>query len=159
MKIMEAPPKIIPKSLADYLEVMSKAIMQTGISWRVVEAKWPGMKEAFFSFDPAKISHLTLAEIDALAEDIRIIRNRRKVEAIIGNAASLLELEAQYSGFQKYLRSFNSYELLVKDMRKRFKFLGEMGCYYFLWVVSEPVPSYEEWKEKYYSGKNTFNRR
>jgi 3-methyladenine DNA glycosylase Tag len=150
---MEAPGKIIPKSLADYLEVMGKAIMQTGISWRVVEAKWPGMKEAFYAFDPQKLSHLTLAEMDALAEDKRIIRNRRKVEAIIGNAARLLELEAKYCGFQKYLRSFDSYELLVKDLRKQFKFLGEMGCYYFLWVVSEAVPSYEEWKEKYYAGK------
>jgi hypothetical protein len=34
---------------------------------------------------------------------------------------------------------------LVKDLRKRFKFLGEMGCYYYLHVVGEEVPPHEEW--------------
>lgn len=33
----------------------------------------------------------------------------------------------------------------MKDLRKQFKFLGEYGTYYFLWVVGEDVPSYEEW--------------
>jgi 3-methyladenine DNA glycosylase Tag len=36
---MEAPKKNDPSSLADYLDVMSKSVFQTGISWKVVEAK------------------------------------------------------------------------------------------------------------------------
>ena len=32
MPDQEAPPQIVPKSLGDYLEVMSKAVFQTGIS-------------------------------------------------------------------------------------------------------------------------------
>ena len=47
MAEQHAPEKINPKSLGDYLEVMSKAIFQAGISWRVVESKWPGIREAF----------------------------------------------------------------------------------------------------------------
>src|SRR5437763_782685 len=39
---MEAPKRIRPKGLADYLEVMTKAAFQSGISWRVIEAKWTG---------------------------------------------------------------------------------------------------------------------
>ena len=31
--------QITPTSLADYLEMMSKAVFQSGISWRVVESK------------------------------------------------------------------------------------------------------------------------
>ena len=34
-----APDQIEPASLGDYLEVMSKAIFQSGMSWKVVEAK------------------------------------------------------------------------------------------------------------------------
>jgi hypothetical protein len=30
-------------------------------------------------------------------------------------------------------------------MRKRFKFLGDFGAFYFLYVVGEPVPEYEVW--------------
>ena len=33
------PEQIKPTSLNDYLEVMSKAVFQSGMSWRVVEAK------------------------------------------------------------------------------------------------------------------------
>src|SRR5712692_3324769 len=46
-----APQQIQPTRLGDYLEVMSKAVFQTGISWRVVDAKWPGIREAFQNFD------------------------------------------------------------------------------------------------------------
>jgi 3-methyladenine DNA glycosylase Tag len=146
---MEGPAKIQPKSLADYLEVMSKSVFQTGISWKVVESKWPGIKEAFHGFDPQLISKLTIGEIDALVEDKRIIRNRRKVEAIAGNARRILELDAAYGTFKKYLRHFDSFEELTKDLRKQFKFLGEMGSYHFLWVVNEKVPSWEEWSSKH----------
>ena len=35
------------QGLPDYLEVLSKSVFQPGMSWRVVEAKRPGIKEAF----------------------------------------------------------------------------------------------------------------
>jgi 3-methyladenine DNA glycosylase Tag len=146
---MEAPPRIVPKSLADYLEVMSKSVFQTGISWKVVESKWPGIKEAFRGFDPAVISKFIIDDIDKLVGDARIIRNRRKVEAIVSNSQKLISLDKPYGKFQKYLRSFKSYEELTKSLHKEFKFLGDMGCYHFLWVVGEKVPPYEEWKAKY----------
>ena len=30
-------------------------------------------------------------------------------------------------------------------MRKNFKFLGDMGAYYFFYVVGDRVPDHEEW--------------
>jgi hypothetical protein len=137
--------RIKPRSLADYLEEMSKSVFQAGISWKVVEAKWPGIKDVLHRFDPQALSELTISEIDLLVQDKRIIRNRRKIEAIVGNAQKLLELDKQYGGFRNYLRSFNSFEELTKVLRKQFKFLGELGSYHFLWVVGEKVPSWEEW--------------
>jgi 3-methyladenine DNA glycosylase Tag len=146
---MEAPKQIKPSSLADYLEIMSKAVFQTGISWKVVEAKWPGTREAFQGFDPLALTKLKMGEIEELAKDTRIIRNFRKVDAIIGNARRMLELDESHGSFVKYLRSFNSYDELARDLKKQFKFLGDMGCYYFLWVVGEKVPAWEEWSAKY----------
>jgi 3-methyladenine DNA glycosylase Tag len=140
-----APEKIQPTSLADYLEVMSKAVFQTGISWKVVENKWPGIREAFRGFDPGAIVALTPDELDDLAADTRIIRNRRKIEAIVENANSMLELERRHGAFRSYLRSHGGFEETVKDLRKRFKFMGDTGAYYFLWVVNEDVPPYEDW--------------
>jgi 3-methyladenine DNA glycosylase Tag len=137
--------KIRPQSLADYLEIMSKSVFQSGISWRVVDAKWAGIKEAFRGFDPEAVSKLTVPEIDRLAQDASIIRNRRKIEAIVENARRLLELDKLHGGFPKYLRSFASFEELTRDLCKQFKFVGEMGAYHFLWVVGEKVPSWDEW--------------
>lgn len=142
---MEPPERIEPKSLADYLDVMSKSVFQTGISWKVVNSKWPGIREAFHGFDPAALVSLTEAELDQLTNDRRVIRNRRKIEAIVGNAGRMLELEKRHGSFRNYLRSHSSFEELVKDLRKQFKFLGDMGAYHFLWVVNEEVPSYDTW--------------
>ena len=142
---MEEPKQIKPRGLADYLEVMSKSVFQTGISWRVVESKWPGIREAFRDFDPVKVSKLTGTELEALAQDTRIIRNRLKIQAIAGNARRMLELDKEYKGFRNYLRSKKTYDELTTDLRKQFKFLGDMGSYHFLWVVGEKVPDWEKW--------------
>ena len=146
-----APKQINPKSLADYLEVISKAAFQAGISWQVVESKWSGIKEAFDNFDPAVIAKYTGTKMADLLEDDRVIRNHLKLEAVVFNARRMLELDKQYKGFKKYLRSFGSYEELVKDLRKNFKFLGEMGAYYFLYVVGEKVPDWEEWSNDHFA--------
>jgi DNA-3-methyladenine glycosylase I len=146
-----APKQINPKSLADYLEVISKAAFQAGISWQVVESKWPGIKESFDNFDPAVIAKYTGTKMADLLEDDRVIRNHLKLEAVVFNARRMLELDKQYKGFKKYLRSFGSYEELVKDLRKNFKFLGEMGAYYFLYVVGEKVPDWEEWSNDHFA--------
>ena len=142
---MEAPKQIRPKRLNDYLEVMSKAVFQTGISWKVIEAKWPGFKDAFFDFDPVRIAELDPPEIDRLSEDTRIVRNRKKIEATVHNAQTMLDLEGEHGSFKKYLRSQPGFEETAADMKKRFKFIGDTGAYYFLHVVGEPVPPHEEW--------------
>jgi 3-methyladenine DNA glycosylase Tag len=142
---MEAPTKIKPTSLADYLDVMSRSIFQSGISWRVVEAKWPGTREAFRGFDPKKVANLTPKQIDALAQDTRLIGNRRKIDATVENAEAMLALEREYGTFKKYLRSHPDFETLSADLVKRFKFLGDMGAYHFLYVVGEKVPDHDAW--------------
>ena len=139
------PQKIEPKGLADYLDVMSKSVFQTGISWKVIENKWASTQQAFQGFEPSLVAHYTDREIDQLAGDTRVIRNRRKLQAIVQNAREMLQLEDQHGTFRDYLRSHASFDATVADLRKRFRFLGEMGAYHFLWVVGEETPSYAEW--------------
>jgi len=147
---VEAPARIEPRGLADYLEVMSKAVFQPGMSWQVVAAKWPGITEALHGFDPAKLADLTPPDLDALMTDKRLIRNRRKLEAIVANAGEMLDLERAHGSFRDYLRSRGGFDATAADLRKRFRFVGEMGAYYFLHVVGEQVPSYEEWCAKHH---------
>ena len=141
-----APPQVKPKRLGDYLEVMSKAVFQSGMSWQVVNKKWDGIRDAFRDFDAEGVARLGEREIDALTQDTRVIRNRRKIEAIIENANRMLALEAEHGGFRKYLRSHGGFEATVADLRKQFKFVGESGCYIFLYIVGEEVPPHDEWE-------------
>ena len=146
MPEQRAPDQIEPQSPGDYLEVMSKAVFQAGMSWKVVKAKWPGIRDAFRGFDAQAVAHLTPDDLDALTRDVRVIRNRRKLEAVVSNAGRILALEAEHGTFRDYLRSHGSFEATTSDLRKQFKFLGEMGCYYFLYVVGEEVPPHDEWQ-------------
>jgi 3-methyladenine DNA glycosylase Tag len=140
-----SPEQIRPKSRADYLDVLSRIAFEAGLSRRVVEAKWVDVRRAFHAFDPERVARMTPKAVDKLLEDERVIRSRSKIEATIENAETLLELDEEYKGFKRYLRAHADFESTVKDLRKRFKFLGDHGAYRFLWIVGEQVPSYEEW--------------
>jgi 3-methyladenine DNA glycosylase Tag len=142
---MHAPERVTPSKLADYLDVLTRAVFQSGISWRVVEAKWPGTRAALCSFDAKQVADLTPEDVDRLVQDTRLVRNRRKIEATIDNAQTMLDLDKEYRGFKRYLSSFADFEAASADLVKRFKFLGATGAYYFLHVVGEPVPPHEEW--------------
>ena len=145
----EEPKQITPRGLADYLSVLTKSVFQSGISWKVVEAKWDGTRDAFGGFDPEHVADLTPHDVDELAKDTRLIRNRRKIEATVQNANTMLDLDREHGGFRKYLRSFDTYDELQRDLVRRFKFMGNMGAFHFLYVVKEAVPGYEEWQAMY----------
>ncbi len=146
---MQAPEKVKVTSLADYLAVLTRAAFQSGLSWKVIDAKWPGFVEAFDGFDPERVAGFTPADVDRLAADTRIVRNRRKIEATVYNAGELILVDREFGGFKKYLHCFATFPELVADMRKRFKFLGETGAYYFLYVVGEKTPPHEEWMKEH----------
>ena len=134
-----------PATLAGYLEAMSRPVFMTGMSWSVVEAKWDGISDAFLGFDPERVAHLTPADVDRLAGDPRVIRNRKKIEAIVTNAERMIELDREPGGFEGYLATRGSFEETVAALRADFRFLGESGAYIFLYAVDQPVPSHEEW--------------
>ncbi|HSP37774.1 MAG TPA: DNA-3-methyladenine glycosylase I [Frankiaceae bacterium] len=64
---------------------------QSGLSWRTVLAKRPAFREVFAEFDPVVVAAFTDADVERLMTDARIIRNRRKIEAVIANARLLLD--------------------------------------------------------------------
>jgi 3-methyladenine DNA glycosylase Tag len=133
-----------PTALSGYLEAMVRSIFTAGINWKVVEAKWSGIREAFGGFDVEKVAALTPADVERLAGDTRVIRNRRKIEAIVDNAAKMLELDKAPGGFAGYLRLHGDYKETIADLKHDFSFLGDSTAYFFLAMVGEPVPSPEE---------------
>jgi 3-methyladenine DNA glycosylase Tag len=145
------PPQIVAKSIDDYLEQLSKGVFQAGISWRVVDSKWPSIRTAFHGFKVERVARMTDRDIDALVKDERVIRSRPKIAAIVHNANELLALE-RAGGFKKHLKSLPEYEALASDLKKRFKFVGDSGVYHFLWTVKHPVPDWREWSRVHGKG-------
>jgi len=140
----KAPPKIKPGSLSDYFEVLTKAVFQSGISWGVIEARWGGLTAAFDDFDPEAVAGFTPQTVDRLMQDARVVRNRRKLEATVANAAEMIALDREYKGFLNYLHSHAGHEGLVEDLKSRFQLLGDRGAWFFLHVVGEDVPAVDE---------------
>ena len=142
---MEAPKKIKPRSLSDYFEVLTKAVFQSGMSWRVVESKWDGFRRAFHGFDPERVARLRPKEIERIMDDPGVIRNSKKILATVDNADTIVTLDREHGGFRKYLRSQGDFWELSANLKRQFRFLGDFGSYYFLYVVGEPVPPHDEW--------------
>jgi 3-methyladenine DNA glycosylase Tag len=143
------PEQIQPTSLNDYLEVMSKAVFQSGMSWKVVDAKWKGIHAAFQGFDVHQVAAFDDRDLATLVNDARVIRNARKLSAIVSNARKMLELEDEYGSFRDYLRGQGDFDGTLNALRKDFKFLGPTGIYYFLYVVGEQVPPHDEFEATY----------
>lgn len=89
-----------------WLATMAKIIFQTGISWGVVENKWPGIEAAFRGFDPGRVSMMDDAWFDALLADSRVIRSGAKIEAIRDNAAFIRRVAAEWGSFGRRIAAW-----------------------------------------------------
>lgn len=72
-----------------WLAAMARGIFKAGISWTVVENKWPGIETAFDGFAPGRVSLYDDERIDTLVTDARVIRSGPKILAIRHNAVFL----------------------------------------------------------------------
>ncbi|HEY8590435.1 MAG TPA: DNA-3-methyladenine glycosylase I [Naasia sp.] len=73
-------------------EKLSLEGFQAGLSWITILRRRPGFREAFADFEPKVIVGWGDDDVDRLMQDTRIIRNRAKIEATIGNARALLAM-------------------------------------------------------------------
>lgn len=130
--------------------------MQAGLSWSTILKKREGMRVAFDQFDPHVIIHYTPEKVEELLQNPEIIRNRLKVNSLIQNAKSFLQVQQEFGSFDAYLWGFvnnipieNAWEdisqvpastplsdLISKDMKKRgFKFIGTTIIYAYMQAI------------------------
>jgi len=144
-RAVEPPEVIEPERPDDYFEVMTRAVFQAGVAWRQIAEHWAAYRQAFCDFDPAEVARFDDFDVQRVLETPGILRMPRKVHATVKNARELVRLDTECGGIAAYLRSFESYQALAKDVKKRFAFMGDMNVWYFLFRVSEPVPRFETW--------------
>jgi len=73
-------------------ERLSLEAFQSGLSWATILRKRDAFREVFRDFDPDAVSAFAEDDVERLLADARIIRNRAKILATIGNARATVAL-------------------------------------------------------------------
>jgi DNA-3-methyladenine glycosylase I len=88
-----------------YLERLTLEAFQSGLSWSTILNKRPAFREVFAGFDAETVAAYDAADVERLMQDARIVRNRRKVEAAVTNAAATVALRAD-GGLEAFVLGF-----------------------------------------------------
>ncbi|EHO53603.1 DNA-3-methyladenine glycosylase I [Lentilactobacillus kisonensis] len=122
-------------------EMLTVNVFQPGLNWRVAASKIPVFDKVFAHFNVAEIANFTEMDLEALEENPEMIRNPRKIKAVIQNARATMNLSPEFKNLADYLWSFKPKEdtvtgplghdshglgaVVAKDMKKRgFTFVG-----------------------------------
>lgn len=137
-----------PKDDGEYFERMTKSLFTAGLNWSVVDNKWPNFHKAFADFSLSKVARFSERDVQALLNNLGIVRNEKKVRATVHNAGEFLKLNKEFGTFRKYLDSFGKdEERLLANLQERFQHLGVSTARTFLWSVGYPLtPNREEKK-------------
>ncbi|UVC10203.1 DNA-3-methyladenine glycosylase I [Rhizobium sp. TH2] len=121
------------------LAEMAKYIFSSGISWKVVESKWPGIEDAFLGFDPNLLNIQPDDFWHDLLGDKRIIRHGAKVQAIRRNAAFVSDLAREHGSALKFLLDWPSNDLvgLFEFLKKHGDRLGGQTGQYVLRAIGK----------------------
>lgn len=124
-----------PQSDQEYFGLLARAVFSAGLGPKVVESRWSDITQAFYAFDPTKVKEMDQAEVDRLLQDKAVIRNRRKIEAVISNAAIFIERSGAYPSFHAYLSQLGADEDLdaaAEELTNTFTHLGRTSALFFL---------------------------
>ncbi|MEE9278528.1 MAG: DNA-3-methyladenine glycosylase I [Dehalococcoidia bacterium] len=134
-------------------ELLTLEGAQAGLSWLMVLKRREGYRALFDGFDLARVAAYDERDVARLLGDKRIIRNRAKVNATIGNARATLALIDEAGSFDRFLWQFvggttirNSFSApgqwpaeteesraMSKELKRRdFGFVGPTICYAFM---------------------------
>ncbi len=122
---------------AGLLERLSLEIFQAGLSWLIVLKKRDAMVEAFAGFDVDTVAAFGEKDVERLLGNAGIIRNRRKVEAIIENARRIQGLRESHGGFAAWISAHHPLTLdeWLPVFRKTFRFTGREVVNEFLMSI------------------------
>jgi len=141
------PPKWIyrethPPNDDAYFENLTHVIFQAGLSWKMIEEKWPNFQKAFDNFSIDRVARFNEDDIKRLMTDSSIVRNQKKIFATVHNARQFQKIRKEFGSFKSYLDRLDkskNYSLVIKELSKIFKHLGPSSARIFLYSVGEDV--------------------
>jgi len=101
-------------------------INQAGLSWITILRKKENFRVAYAQFHVQRVAAYGAREVELLLDNPGIIRNRRKIEAAISNARSIVELQKEFGSFRNWLNAQGmlNKEDWVRLFKQNFTFTG-----------------------------------
>lgn len=137
----------------ELFELLVLEAFQAGLSWLCVLNKREAFREALDNFEPEKIVKYGEEKISILLQNKDIIRNKRKIEAVINNANIFLDIRQEWGTFANYIWHFTDNKVIKNmndqinatsslsdevsnDLRKRgMKYTGSVIIYSYLQAI------------------------
>lgn len=120
---------------------------QSGLSWRTILNKRDAFRAAFDQFDFHKVALYQQEDVERLLQNSAIVRNRRKIDAVINNAQRAIEMQQEEGSLAAFFWRFEATEqvepqsqttsvesiALSKALKKKgWKFVGPTTMFAFL---------------------------
>ena len=120
------PESVATLSEDRFLAEMTRCVFQAGFVWRVINQKWSGFEEVFHGFDVNAILALLPDEWDEIRQDVRIVRNGQKINAVRANAQFIEDIVLETGSFAQFISDWPESDLigLLDLLKKRGSRLG-----------------------------------
>lgn len=131
-------------------ELLFLELLHSGLSWECVLMKREALRQALDNFAMERIAQYDATKIEELLANPRIIRHRRKLEALVVNAQVFLRIQQEWGSFAAYLWHWTSGQIihetglthsplsavLTQDLKARgMKYVGSVTLYAYLQAV------------------------
>lgn len=137
-------------------EMLCLGAFQAGLSFTIVLRKREALRKRFHGFDIKSCAGMTDDELEKALTDAGIIRNRKKVYTVRGNARAALGIIERSGSLDRYLWDLvggspiiNRYltvsdlpttsresDMMSRELRRQgFRFVGSTICYAFMQAV------------------------
>jgi len=123
-----------PASDQEYFEILCLCFIQAGLNWASIRKHWPKYREGFLGFNVVKLARATPEELLARPG---VIKNERKVGAVVYNAREFEAIRREHGSFAAYLDTLKPLTEAerIKALGRRFKQVGPESADYFLHSV------------------------
>ena len=141
----------VPNFDDDYLfEILVLVNFQIGLSWEIMLKKREAFRDAFDGFDVNKVANYNEDKIEELMSNESIIRNRKKIKAVINNAQVFIKIQEEHGSFYDYIKTFTKGEIfhergltesklsraIASELKKKgMKYIGSVTMYSYLQTV------------------------
>lgn len=153
-----------------HFEFLTMEVMQCGLNWNMMMKKREVFRTCFDDFDYEKIACYDEAKIECIMETEGMIKSRRKINAVISNAAAFQKIIEEYGSFSQFLWDYSGNKTIVyrshcfqgaasnelsdrisTELKKRgFKYLGSVTVYAHLQacgIINDHMPDCFRYQE------------